>query len=114
MVSLEQTALALARVNYPGYQTDIISLGMVQEITPAADGGYAITLRSATDREEILRDLAGRIHQVLTHELGVKGEIKVHKIEPELGEKTGKVRLEGTRFIVAVASGKGGVGKSTV
>ena len=32
----------------------------------------------------------------------------------ELGEKTGRVRLEGTRWVVAVASGKGGVGKSTV
>jgi ATP-binding protein involved in chromosome partitioning len=115
IVSLEQVGLALSRVNYPGYQSDIVSLGMVQEIAPAADGAYAITLRSATDREEILRDLAARIHQVLTHELGVpKVEFKVRKIEPELGEKTGKVRLEGTRFIVAVASGKGGVGKSTV
>jgi len=57
-VSLEQVALALARVTYPGYQTDIVSLGMVQEVTPAADGSYTITLRSATDREEILRDLA--------------------------------------------------------
>jgi ATP-binding protein involved in chromosome partitioning len=114
-VSLEQVAIALARVNYPGYQTDIVSLGLVEEVTPAADGGYAITLRSGTDREEILRDLAARIHQALTHELGVpKVEFKVRKIEPELGEKTGKVRLDGTRFIVAVASGKGGVGKSTV
>jgi ATP-binding protein involved in chromosome partitioning len=114
-VTLEQVALALARVDYPGYRSDIVALGMVEEITPAADGAYAITLRSATDREEVLRDLAARIHQSLTHELGVpKVEFKVRKVEPELGEKTGKVRLEGTRFIVAVASGKGGVGKSTV
>ncbi len=115
IVTLEQIATALARVNYPGYQADIASLGMIQEIAPAADGVYTITLRSATDREELLRDLGARIHQALTHELGVpKIELKVRKIEPELGEKTGKVRLEGTRFIVAVASGKGGVGKSTV
>ena len=114
-VALEEVARALARVNYPGYQTDIVSLGLVQEIAPAPGGAYAITLRAATDREEILRDLASRIHQLLTHELGVpKVELKLHKVAPELGEKTGKVRLEGTRFIVAVASGKGGVGKSTV
>jgi ATP-binding protein involved in chromosome partitioning len=114
-VSLEQVATALAQVTYPGYQTDIVSLGLVEGITPGADGGYAITLRSGTDREEILRDLASRIRQGLTHGLGVsKVEFKVRKVEPELGEKTGKVRLEGTRFIVAVASGKGGVGKSTV
>ncbi len=114
-VDPEQIATALAQVTYPGYQTDIVSLGLVEEITPGADGSYTITLRSGTDREEILRDLAARIHQGLTHELGVaKVEFKVRKVEPELGEKTGKVRLEGTRFIVAVASGKGGVGKSTV
>jgi len=114
-VSLEQVATALAQVTYPGYQTDIVALGLVEAIAPGAEGGYAITLRSGTDREEILRDLAARIHQALTHELGVsKVEFKVRKVEPELGEKTGKVRLEGTRFIVAVASGKGGVGKSTV
>jgi ATP-binding protein involved in chromosome partitioning len=114
-VSLEQVAASLAQVTYPGYQTDIVSLGLVEGITPGADGGYAITLRSGTDREEILRDLASRIHQALTHGLGVsKVEFKVRKVEPELGEKTGKVRLEGTRFVVAVASGKGGVGKSTV
>ena len=114
-VSLEQVAASLAQVTFPGYQTDIVSLGLVEGITPGADGGYAITLRSGTDREEILRDLASRIHQALTHGLGVsKVEFKVRKVEPELGEKTGKVRLEGTRFVVAVASGKGGVGKSTV
>jgi ATP-binding protein involved in chromosome partitioning len=114
-VSLEQVAASLAQVTYPGYQTDIVSLGLVEGIMPGADGGYAITLRSGTDREEILRDLASRIHQALAHGLGVsKVEFKVRKVEPELGEKTGKVRLEGTRFVVAVASGKGGVGKSTV
>ncbi|HYL60871.1 MAG TPA: Mrp/NBP35 family ATP-binding protein, partial [Candidatus Acidoferrales bacterium] len=37
-----------------------------------------------------------------------------HRVEAELGEKTGRVRLEGTKHIIAVASGKGGVGKSTV
>jgi ATP-binding protein involved in chromosome partitioning len=106
---------ALASINYPGYATDIVTLGIVEAVEPAADGGYAITLRQPGDREEALREIGGRIHQVLAHELRVrKVEFKVRKIEPELGEKTGRVRLEGTRWIVAVASGKGGVGKSTV
>jgi ATP-binding protein involved in chromosome partitioning len=106
---------ALTRVNYPGYTTDIVALGMIDEVAPIANDGYAVTLRQATGREEILRDLAGRIHQLLAHELGVsKVEFKVRKIATELGEKAGRVRLEGTRWVVAVASGKGGVGKSTV
>jgi ATP-binding protein involved in chromosome partitioning len=106
---------ALARINYPSYSSDIVALGMVEEVAPVADGGYAITLRQASSREEILREVAGRIHELLGHDLGIpKVEFKVRKLEPELGERTGRVRLEGTRWVIAVASGKGGVGKSTV
>ena len=112
----EEVFEALARVKYPGYATDIVTLGIVEDLAPLPDGaGYAITIRQATSRDEVMRELAARIHQELSHGLGVgKVELKVRRLDPELGEKTGKVRLEGTRYIVAVASGKGGVGKSTV
>ncbi len=105
----------LAQVNYPGYAADIVALGIVEKVAPIANGGYELTLRTASDREEVLREIAARIHQLLAHELGVpKVEFKLHRLEAELGEKTGRVRLAGTRYVVAVASGKGGVGKSTV
>ncbi len=114
-ISLDEVIAALARVTYPGYQSDIVALGIVDSAAPVAGSGWVVTIRDASGREELLRDLAARIHQVLTHELGApKVEIKVRKIAPELGESTGRVRLDGTRHIVAVASGKGGVGKSTV
>lgn len=72
-------------------------------------------LRHPGDREEPLRQIATQIHQTLTHDLGVsKLEFKVHKVTAELGEKAGRARLAGTRWVIAVASGKGGVGKSTV
>jgi ATP-binding protein involved in chromosome partitioning len=113
-ISVEQVRDALRRVNYPGYATDIVRLGIIEEIAPGPDGGVVLTIRQAGGGEELMRKLAGDIHRVLTHELGVAVEFRVHRIEPELGEKTGRVRLEGTRHIIAVASGKGGVGKSTV
>jgi ATP-binding protein involved in chromosome partitioning len=106
---------ALGNVKYPGYGADIVTLGIVETAEPIPTGGYAITIRQATEREEVIRELAASIHQALTHDLGIpKVELKVHRIEAELGEKTGRVRLEGTKHIVAVGSGKGGVGKSTV
>lgn len=114
-ISVEDVREALSRVKYPGYATDINALGIVDEVASAEDGGFSIILRNASDREEVLREISGSIHQVLGHELGVrKIELKVRRIEAELGEKTGRVRLPGTRWVVAVASGKGGVGKSTV
>jgi ATP-binding protein involved in chromosome partitioning len=73
-----------------------------------------LTVRQAGGGEDVMRRMAGDIHRVLTHELGVPVEFRIHQIEPELGEKTGRARLEGISHIIAVASGKGGVGKSTV
>lgn len=106
---------ALGHVKYPGYAADIVTLGIVEDARPAENGGYAVTIRQATERDEVIRELAGRIHHALTHELGVPTvELRVRRIEAELGEKTGRVRLEGTKHIIAVGSGKGGVGKSTV
>lgn len=106
---------ALGQIKYPGFLTDILSLGIVEEVTPNPDGGFAITVRQATERDEVMQKLASEIHHALAHGLGVQNvEFRVRKVEAELGEKTGRVRLPGTRYIVAVGSGKGGVGKSTV
>jgi ATP-binding protein involved in chromosome partitioning len=113
-IGIEAVRHALGRVKYPGYADDILTLGMVEDVS-AADGKITVTLRQATESEDILRQVAQQIHHVLSHELGLdQVELKARKLEPELGEKTGRVRLEGTRHVIAVASGKGGVGKSTV
>ncbi|HLW70416.1 MAG TPA: Mrp/NBP35 family ATP-binding protein [Candidatus Binataceae bacterium] len=114
-ISTADVLTALARVSYPGYSIDLVALGIIEEVTPNDAGGFAVTLRNAGDKEATLKEIARRVHEALAHDLGVaKIEFKVHKIEPELGEKTGRTRLAGTRWVVAVASGKGGVGKSTV
>jgi ATP-binding protein involved in chromosome partitioning len=114
-ISEQDIFSALTRIHYPGYTSDIVTLGIVDEVAPAAGGGFAITLRHPGEKEQTLREIGTQIHHALAHDLGVpKVELKVRKIEPELGEKTGRARLEGTRWVVAVASGKGGVGKSTV
>jgi ATP-binding protein involved in chromosome partitioning len=114
-VTVDAALEALARVPYPGFDADIVALGAVEEVSPKPDGGFSITLRQATERDEVMQQIAEGIHRVLTHDLGVaKIELRVRKLPPELGEQTGRVRLPGTKHIVAVASGKGGVGKSTV
>ncbi len=115
LVTNDAVIEALGHVKYPGYDADIVALGIVEDAQPSEKGGYAITLRQVSERDELIRELAASIHHALTHELGVPNvELRVHRIEAELGEKTGRVRLEGTKHIIAVGSGKGGVGKSTV
>ncbi len=114
-IGIDAIRAALGRVKYPGYASDIVTLGMVEDVSAAPDGAIAITLRQATENEDVLKQIAQQIHHVLGHELGLEQfQLKARRLEPELGEKTGRVRLEGTRYVIAVASGKGGVGKSTV
>ncbi len=113
-VSTERVIAALRQVQYPDYQSDIVSLGIVEQVAPAGNGGVVLTLRQASAREEVMRRIASDIHRVLTHDLGIQAEFRVNQIGPELGEATGRVRMAGTGRVVAVASGKGGVGKSTV
>ncbi len=114
-IAIDTVRAALGRVKYPGYSTDILTLGLVEEVAAAPSGAITITLRQPSENEDLLRALSQQIHHVLSHELGLeKVELKARRLEPELGEKTGRVRIDGTRYVVAVASGKGGVGKSTV
>src|SRR5216110_1732276 len=115
-VSEEQVKNALKSVRYPGFTRDIVSFGLVKSIN-IDNGEVKVQLALATndpnvpaaiknDAEEVLRDLPGvRSARVL---------IDIHA--PPAGAGAGVVaqRIPGVRHVIAVASGKGGVGKSTV
>jgi ATP-binding protein involved in chromosome partitioning len=110
----EEIIRALQKVRYPGFAHGIVTLGVVEDVVSDTPGAATITLRQASEREEVLRNIGAEIHRVLVHEMGIQPTLRARRIEPELGAKTGRVRMAGVAHIVAVASGKGGVGKSTV
>jgi ATP-binding protein involved in chromosome partitioning len=113
-IPVEAVFEALGQVKYPGFSTDILALGIVEEVKPSNEG-FVVVLRQASERDEVTQSLAASVRKALTDDLGVKVlDVQLRRVEAELGEKTGRVRLAGTRYVVAVASGKGGVGKSTV
>jgi ATP-binding protein involved in chromosome partitioning len=110
-----KAAQILHRVLYPGYEADIVTLGMVEDIAPLAESSAMVTLRQGGTRDDAIREVAREVREILSSELKLsKVEVAVRRLEPELGERTGRVSLEGVRYVLAVASGKGGVGKSTV
>ncbi|HVB80939.1 MAG TPA: Mrp/NBP35 family ATP-binding protein [Candidatus Binataceae bacterium] len=115
-ITVDAVLEALGRVNYPGYATDVVSLGIIEAVEPLESaGGFAVIVRQVSESDRVMHDLAGAISATLKRDLGLaRVELKLRKLEAELGEKTGRVRLEGTRYVIAVLSGKGGVGKSTV
>jgi ATP-binding protein involved in chromosome partitioning len=109
---------ALRQVRYPGFSRDIISFGLVKDVV--CEPGLTIVrievqTRDAAVPEQIFRDC----HAVLDPlpDIGsVKVEIEVKDAPAASGlaGTVGKSSIPGVKRIIAVASGKGGVGKSTV
>ena len=117
-VSEEQAKDALRSVKYPGFTRDIVSFGLVKSITidncevkvqlhlATKDPNVPATIKS--EAEEILRRIAGvRSAKVLI-------DIQAPPAGAGSGASVGATRIPGIKHVIAIASGKGGVGKSTV
>ena len=117
MISEDTIRAALATVKYPGFSRDIISFGLVKGVrVEAADVQVDISL--ATKDPNIPRNIHEQAMQALKAVPGV-GEVKLNfdiKDPPAgtQGPVTATASIPGVKHVIAVASGKGGVGKSTV
>ena len=111
---------ALKTVKYPGYSRDVVSFGLVKDV--AVNGGAAsVSLQLTGGNAEIAARIKSEIEQALRH---VPGLERMHvEVRPPSGQtapiQAGNPMSRQTRMpelgrIVAIASGKGGVGKSTV
>ena len=108
----------LREVFHPAKDKNIVDLGMVQDIT-LEDGCVKVTLAFSKHRDplgEYLVD-ASRAALVRGCPKGTDIEVKTVIREEKPARKTlelGNEELESVGRVIAVASGKGGVGKSTV
>jgi ATP-binding protein involved in chromosome partitioning len=104
----------LKTIPYPGFSRDIVSFGLIRDIEVSGKG-VTVRLAPSTAKEEIVREIAESVYRVLSETPGVEGEIEILRERVEAGGiRRGPQAIPGVDRVVAVSSGKGGVGKSTV
>jgi ATP-binding protein involved in chromosome partitioning len=113
------TILAQLRgVKYPGYSRDIVSFGMVKEVQ--VDGTRVLVRIAVTTADEkiprLLEENATAVIEAIpgVSEAVVKLEVSAPVTKAMQAEGLPQTKIPGVKHIIAVASGKGGVGKSTV
>ena len=119
MASDEQILAALKGVNYPGYSRDIVSFGLVKNVA-FNNGAVSVELELTTANPEVARALKAEVEAAVKAIDGVNlASVQVKQPAPAAagapagGPFQNQQKTPGIRRIVAVASGKGGVGKST-
>ena len=113
-VTEEQVKEALRTVKYPGFSRDIVSFGLVKEIRVAGDQ-VTVQLTLATNEPAIPREIKAEAENVLRSVRGIaEAKVLIDIHAPPTGAGAAATRIEGIKYVIAVASGKGGVGKSTV
>lgn len=121
-LSQENILNALKAVKYPGYSRDVVSFGLVKNIAINADA-VAVTLQLTSANIEAAKQIKADCEIALKNLTGVKiAHVDVNQPATTTGAPVGAAgstpwanqnRVPGIKRVIAVASGKGGVGKST-
>jgi len=115
-ISEEQVKTALKSVKYPGFTRDIVSFGLVKSIH-IDNGEVKVQLALATNDPNVPAAIKNDAESALRAIAGVRSArvlIDIHAPPAGAGAGMGGMRIPGIKHVIAVASGKGGVGKSTV
>ena len=116
MINKNEILHQLKSVNYPGFNRDIVSFGMVKEIL-IDHKTITIMLSISSQNEEKKAELIKNIKEIIIAD-DFELKIKVLDRPPqnvEVDTSNKHQNVEGNiKKIIAVASGKGGVGKSTI
>lgn len=121
MLSKELIIERLKTIKYPGFSRDIVSFGVIKNVD-IHDSSVNVTLNITTQNQEIKEQIITLVKEQLETMDQVKN-VTLETTAPETApshaphapaDQKGKKLLTDVKYKIAVGSGKGGVGKSTV
>ena len=118
MITTDSIRQQLATVKYPGFSRDIVSFGLVKDIR--IDGTEVVVQMSmSTADAAIPQQIKANAEAALAALPGVTSarvriDITAPQQTPMGAQSMPQTSIPGVKHIIAIASGKGGVGKSTV
>ena len=118
-ITVEEIKNLLKEINYPGFSRDIVSFGMVKNVS-TTENGVEITLQINSDNTETISKLQNEIREKFKANGIEDVNLTFQKPKNQPVQTAGQQKpinqqpIPGVKHIIAIASGKGGVGKSTV
>lgn len=114
-ISESQVREALARVRYPGFSRDIVSFGLVKEVHVHGND-VVVQLALTTNDPKVPQQIKEEAEAVVSAIPGIGlTTVRIDIQAPaQPATSLGTTKIDGVKHVIAVASGKGGVGKSTV
>lgn len=106
--------LALKGVKDPDLGRDLVDLGMIRDIR-IGDGKVSLTVNLTTPACPLKAKIEADVRQALTSRLPAGLDIEINMTAEVRGKGTTEAGdIPGVKNVIAVGSGKGGVGKSTM
>jgi len=114
----------LKHIKFPGFSRDIVSFGIVRSITVTDANDVTIALHVMTRDQAVPQQIQRDVEAALRNHEGI-GRVTVQMTAqqpPQQGQvpmagsgaAPARPQIAGVKHVIAVGSGKGGVGKSTV